>query len=319
MRFPADLLRRSWFLAGATACGKTATALSLAPRIGAEIVSLDSMAIYRGMDIGTAKPSTEERAAVRHHLIDILDPADDFSVADYLRAAEQACEGIVSRGRAPLFVGGTGMYLRALLRGVFEGPSADAGLRARLQSEAVETSPEALHARLAAVDPGAAARLHPADVRRVIRALEIFELTGRPASEQLAEEPLPEDQRPRRVFWLSPPRSWLHGRINHRVDAMFAAGLVDEVRALIGGGRGLGRTASQALGYKEVIEHLEGRISLIDCINQVKTRTRQFAKRQETWFRNLIEAQPVVMTGQETAEEMAQLVYEAGEAGRRKE
>lgn len=312
MRFSSDLLRRCWFLAGATACGKTACGIELAKRLNAEVLSLDSMAIYRGMDIGTAKPTPEEQAAVPHHLIDFLEPAVDFSVAEYLTAAQSICEELLSRGKTPVFVGGTGLYLRSLLRGVFEGPSKDLAIRARLEQLVAEESPEALHARLGEVDAASAARLHPQDVRRVVRALEVFELTGVPASAQLAEGPLPEGERPTRVFWLSPPRAWLHERINRRVDRMFAAGLVEEVRGLMSRPGGLGRTASQALGYKEVVDHLNGELTLAECITQVKTRTRQFAKRQETWFRNLVEARPVVMSGDETAGELAERVMGMG-------
>jgi len=305
MRLSPDLLRRCWFLAGATATGKTATGIALAQRIGAEVVSLDSMSLYRGMDIGTAKPTAAEQQAVPHHLIDIIDPHEDFSVAEYLTAAERTVRELLGRNVTPLFVGGTGLYLRAVLRGVFEGPSKDPAMRQRLEAIAESESPVALHRRLAAVDPAAAARLHPQDVRRVVRALEIHELTGRPASEQQEEEPLPESERPPHVFWLSPPRDWLHVRINARVDTMFSAGLVDEVRRLMSSPRPLGRTASQALGYKEVIDHLAGRQSLAVTIEQVKTRTRQFAKRQETWFRNLVECRPIPMSGQETSDEFA--------------
>ena len=312
MRFPSDLLRRCWFLAGATACGKTATGIELALRINAEVLSLDSMAIYRGMDIGTAKPTAAEQAAVPHHLIDLLEPDVDFSVAEYLTAAQTVCEELVARGKTPLFVGGTGLYLRSLLRGVFEGPSKDLEIRAQLERYVAEESPEALHERLAEVDAASAARLHPQDVRRVVRALEVFKLTGTPASAQLAEGPLPEAERPANVFWLSPPRAWLHERINGRVDRMFADGLVQEVRSLMERPGGLGRTASQALGYKEVIDHLEGRLTLEACITQVKTRTRQFAKRQETWFRNLVELRPIEMSGGETAAELAARVIAAG-------
>jgi tRNA dimethylallyltransferase len=312
MRVPSDVLRKCWFLAGATACGKTAAGIELAKRLNAEVLSLDSMAIYRGMDIGTAKPTAAEQAAVPHHLIDLMEPAADFSVAEYVTASQRICEDLIARGRTPLFVGGTGLYLRSLLRGVFEGPSADFAIRERLERFAQEESPGALHARLAEVDPATAHRLPHADVRRVIRALEVFELTGVPASAQMAEGPLPESERPRRVFWLAPPRAWLHERINRRVDQMFAAGLVDEVRRLMSQPGGLGRTASQALGYKEVVDHLEGRMALDACVVQVKTRTRQFAKRQETWFRNLVEARPVEMTGRETSVELVEKVRALG-------
>ena len=209
-QFPLDVLRRCWFLAGPTACGKTAVGLELAERIGAEIVALDSMSLYRRMDIGTAKPSPAERARVPHHLIDILEPHEDFSVADYVSAAARACVEILSRGRTPLFVGGTGLYLRGVLRGVFTGPAANWAIRRRLEAEAEQHPPGWLHERLRAVDPAAAAALHPHDTRRLVRALEVFELTGRPLSEQQRQPPLPAADRPQHVYWLSPPRDWLY-------------------------------------------------------------------------------------------------------------
>ena len=311
MRIPGELLERCWFLAGPTACGKSAVALPLARRLNAEIISLDSMALYRGMDIGTAKPSSEQRADVPHHLIDIIEPHAEFSVAQYLHAAEAACRQIVARGRVPLFVGGTGLYLRAVLRGVFEGPPADQELRRRLEADAAVSGAAALHRRLQQVDPAAAAVLHPNDARRVIRALEVYEVTGQPLSEQQRQPALPPDERPQRVYWLWPPRDWLYDRINGRVEQMFAAGLLDEVRRLLASDRPLSHTARQALGYKEAIDHLQGRQTLEQAIEQVKTRTRQFAKRQHTWFRNLAECRPIAMSGSETAEELAATIATA--------
>jgi len=306
MRIDTDLLQRAWFLAGPTACGKSAVALELAERIGGEIVALDSMTLYRGMDIGTAKPTPAERSRVPHHLFDILDPHEEFSVAEYLTAAERALREIVSRGRTPLFVGGTGLYLRSLLRGVFEGPPADWELRRRWMAEAESSGPEGLYRRLAEVDSITAARLSPNDVRRVIRALEVFETTGTPLSAQQQNPPLPPEQRPPHVDWLSPPREWLHERINRRVEAMFAAGLVDEVRALLARHQPLSHTARQALGYKEVIDWLErGGGDVAEVIAEIQTRTRQFAKRQHTWFRNLEECTAVPITGTETPEQIA--------------
>jgi len=293
MRFPVDILRQCWFLAGPTASGKTAVAIELARLIGAEIVAMDSMTLYREMDIGTAKPTAQERAAVPHHLLDLLDPAEDFSVAQYLAAARPVAEGILARGHVPLLVGGTGLYLRSLLRGVFEGPEADWDFRRGLEAELAATSPEMLHVRLAEVDPRAALRLHPNDTRRVIRALEIHHLTGRPASSQQDERPLPPEERPPHVDWLDPPREELHRRIDRRVDQMVEAGLAQEVRRLHGREQGISRTARQALGYKEFFDWLEGRGSEREAIETVKTRTRQFAKRQVTWFRNLEECVPV--------------------------
>jgi tRNA dimethylallyltransferase len=278
----------------------------LAERIGGEIVALDSMTLYRGMDIGTAKPSLADRERVPHHLFDVLDPHEEFSVAGYLTAAERTLRDIVQRGRAPLFVGGTGLYLRSLLRGVFEGPHADWELRRRLTAEADAGGPDVLHQRLSAVDPVTAARLSPSDVRRVIRALEVYELTGAPLSAQQQNVPLPPDERPLHVYWLEPPRTWLHDRINRRVEEMFAAGLLDEVRTLLAQPQALSHTARQALGYKEVIDWLErGSGDVSDVLAEIQTRTRQFAKRQHTWFRNLEECTAVPITGTESAGDIA--------------
>lgn len=310
MRFDPTLLQQCWFLAGPTAVGKTAASLDLAERLEAEIVSLDSMTLYRGMDVGTAKPDADARARVPHHLLDILDPHEEFSLAEYLRLAEEACREIVSRGRAPLFVGGTGLYLRAALRGIFQGPPADWEIRRRWDAFRTQEGEAALHARLAAVDPSLATKLHPHDVRRVIRGLEVFELSGRPLSQQQQQPPLPADQRPRHVYWLHPPRDWLYARIDERVAQMFAEGLVAEVAGLLRRDKPLSRTARQALGYQEVIDHLLGDATLPATIERIRTRTRQFAKRQHTWFRNLEECTPITMTGAESPAELAQRVLE---------
>ena len=301
-QIPPDLLGRCWFLAGPTACGKTAVGLELAERLegGAEIIALDSMSLYRGMDIGTAKPSPAERARVPHHLLDVLEPHEEFSVAEYVSAAGRVCREIVSRGRTPLFVGGTGLYLRGVLRGVFSGPAADWELRRRLEAEALKHAPGWLHEQLQQVDPGAAAVLHAHDARRLIRALEVFHLTGRPLSQQQSQPPLPEADRSRHVYWLEPPRAWLYERINRRVDAMLAAGLIDEVRALLASPEPPGRTARQALGYREIMDALEGHSTLEAAVDLIRRRTRQFAKRQHTWFRNLVECRPVPISGGET-------------------
>ena len=278
-----------WFLSGATASGKTAVAVELALRLGAEIISLDSMAVYRGMDIGTAKPTPAERGGIPHHLIDIVEPADAFSLAEYVAAAEAAAADIRSRGREPLFVGGTPLYLKALLRGIFTAPPADWPLRQEWHEAAKERGREWLHAELARIDPAAAAALHPANTRRIIRALEVFQKTGVPISELQRQFARARPAEACRVFVLDWPRAELNGRIERRVEAMFAAGLVDEVRSLTENGRALGRTAGQAVGYREAIEHLAGVRDLAATIELVKTRTRQFAKRQGVWFRGLSE------------------------------
>ncbi len=305
MRIDEPILRRCWFLAGPTACGKTEVGVLLAARLDAEIVSLDSMALYRGMDIGTAKPSPELRRRSVHHLVDILDPHEEFSVAEYVQRAEAVCRDVIQRGRIPLFVGGTGMYLRALLRGVFEGPPADWQFRHRLTRRAQQESPGWLHQQLQEVDPASARRLHPHDTKRLVRALEVFHLTGRPLSQQQLEKPLEPEKRPQHVYWLQPPRDWLHGRIEQRVDRMLAEGLIEECRRLQDRRPALSRTARQALGYKEVFAYLKGENTLPETVELIKRRTRQFAKRQYTWFRNLQECRAVPIDGTESAEELA--------------
>jgi tRNA dimethylallyltransferase len=264
---------------------------------------MDSMALYRGMDIGTAKPSPADRLRVPHHLLDVLDPWESASVAWWLEQAARCCHEIAGRGRRPLFVGGTPLYLKALLCGLFEGPPAELGLRRRLEEEADSAGREALHRRLAAVDPAAAARLHARDVRRVIRALEVWELTGRPISAwqtqwgphavhpagDLSAAPGPDVPH---CLWLDVPRPLLYARIDERVRQMVDRGLVEEVRALRQLQRPLSRQASQALGYKELFDHLDGRTTLEEVVRRIQTRTRQFAKRQVTWFRHLPACRP---------------------------
>lgn len=305
MTFDVATLRQCWFLAGPTASGKSAVGLELAGLLNAEIVSLDSMSLYRGMDIGTAKPDAAARQRVPHHLLDLVDPHQEFSVAEYLARAESVCRDIIGRNRIPLFVGGTGLYLRAVLRGVFEGPPANWEYRQQLEVEAAEQGENYLHGLLQQVDAASAARLHARDSRRLIRALEVFRTTGVPLSVQQQERPLPPDQRPAHVYWLLPDRDWLYARIDRRVEQMMAAGLVDEVRQLLTAAHPPGRTAQQALGYREVIEHLKGLRPLDETVSLIQQRTRQFAKRQHTWFRNLEECVPVQVWGQEIPRETA--------------
>ncbi len=311
MHLPLELLQCCWVLAGPTAVGKSAVALELAERLNAEIVALDSMTVYRGMDIGTAKPSQDNQSRVPHHLLDVIDPHEEYSLADYLRAAGVACAGIVSRGHVPLFVGGTGLYLRGVLRGLFEGPSANWDIRRELEEVERSQGEGTLHRRLQTVDPESAAWLHPHDQRRIIRALEVFQLTGEPLSRLQQEATLHPEQRPQHVYWLEPPRDWLHTRIDRRVDSMFAAGLVEEVQQLLALPQGLGRSARQALGYKEVLDHLAGTCNLAATVDTLQTRTRQFAKRQHTWFRNLPECGAWSITGCESPAEIAESLLNA--------
>jgi tRNA dimethylallyltransferase len=308
----ASLARDCWFLTGPTASGKTAIGLELAHRIGAEIVSLDSISLYRGMDIGTAKPTPEDRREASHHLIDVLDPHEEFSLAQYIEAAGKVAAEIDGRGRQALFIGGTPLYLKGLLRGVFHGPPADWELRHRLADDACRNGGTWLHQRLAAVDPMAAARLHPNDTRRLIRAIEVFEKLGRPISELQRQFDVEGSAEECRVFVLDWPKDELGARIDQRVEQMFSAGLVEEVRRLVAASRPLGRTARQAVGYREVIEHLEGRHSLAETVELVRRHTRQLAKRQGTWFRSLSECRFVAVSGELNPTETAERIATAG-------
>ncbi len=300
---PIPPFQNALILTGPTGSGKTELALTLAERLGAEIVAMDSMTLYRGMDIGTAKPTAEQRRRVLHHLLDVMEPSESSSVAWWLERAAACCREIEGRGRRVLLVGGTALYLKAVLFGLFDGPPADAELRRRLEMEAEQIGRLALHSRLAQVDSVSAARLHPNDLRRVVRALEVWELTGRPLSQWQQQWPrdgeaAPSTEysvrwtmdevlgtKPPLAYYLDLPRPELYARINARVLQMFADGLVDEVRKLRNAP--LSREAAQALGYKEVIDHLDGLATLEETIDRIQTRSRNFAKRQLTWFRHL--------------------------------
>jgi tRNA dimethylallyltransferase len=286
-----DSLHRAIYLTGPTAVGKTAVGVALARRLGAEVIALDSMTLYRGMDIGTAKPALAERGGIPHHLIDVLDPWESASVADYRRWALTVVAGVEARGKRALFVGGTALYLKALLRGLFTGPGADPARRRALEDEADCGGDAALHARLAALDPATAARLHPHDRRRIVRALEVIGTTGRPLSQFQSEHSHPAPAGVA-VFALQRPRAELGARIDGRVVQMFSDGLVAEVRALEAGARPPGPVAAQGVGYREVLDHLAGRAPLDQTIARVQIRSRQFAKRQATWFRGLVEVRP---------------------------
>lgn len=276
----ADILA----LVGPTGSGKTEVALALAARWEAEIVNCDSRQVYRGLDIGSAKPSAAARAALPHHLFDVVDPDQPFDAARYAALAEAALAGIAARGRRALVVGGTGLYLRALRTGLFTGPPADAALRARLAALEAAT-PGALHARLAAVDPPSAARLHARDQVRLVRALEVYELSGRPLSVWHAEHRAGRVARPMRVVGLAVPRATLAARLAARCQAMLDAGLLDEIRALQARGYGPELPAMRSIGYREMTAHLRGEMDLPAALGAMQRATRQLAKRQMTWFR----------------------------------
>lgn len=298
-------VRDCWFLSGATAVGKTSVGLAMAERLGAEIVSLDSMAIYRGMDIGTAKPTPDEQSRVPHHLIDVVDPDEDFSVERYLDAAFAKIAEIAARGQEVLFVGGTPLYLKALLRGLAAGPPANWQMREQIEAEVAESGNQALYERLEQVDPLAASQIHPHDTRRLIRALEVFRTTGEPISHHQLHFDEGRSADECRVFVLRRLREEQHERINTRVDDMMERGLVDEVRRLLADGPSLGRTASQAVGYREVQMFLDGECDSETMIANIKTRTRRFSKRQGTWFRSLSECRFVDVAGDRDPDELA--------------
>ena len=276
-------------LVGPTAVGKTAFSLDIAEAFGCEIISGDSMQVYRGMDIGTAKATPEERRRVPHHLIDIREPDEPFSVSDYQREAVKAIEDITARGRLPFIVGGTGLYIQAVCYGyAFHEGGPDEAFRARMLAFAREHGNEALHRRLAAVDPEAAVRLHPNDLRRVIRALEVYEQTGVTLSDQMAAQ---TRESPYRLcmIGLTMDRQRLYERIGERVDEMIRRGLVAEVARLLERGFDDTMTAMQGLGYKEIAAHLRGGMTLEEATALLKRNTRRFAKRQLSWFRRMKE------------------------------
>ena len=319
----------AFILAGPTASGKSELGVEVAERLNAEIVSMDSMALFRGMDIGTAKPSPKLRNRVRHHLIDVLDPWESASVAWWLDQALRCGREIESRGKRVLFVGGTPLYLKTLLRGLFDGPPRDPELRLRLNQEGERHGYQVLHERLAEVDPVSACRLHAHDIRRVVRALEVWEITGRPISawqlqwkpsdefriedreSKLKEDPgssfedggLRIEDREldiaspssilHRCLWLDVHREELYARINDRVRRMIAEGWLEEAARLRQLERPLSREAAQALGCQELFAYLDGQANLEETIERIQIRSRHFAKRQISWFRHLPECRPV--------------------------
>ncbi len=272
-------------LLGPTAVGKTEIAIQLAQHLDAEIVSVDSRQIYRQMDVGTAKPTPQEQQAARHHLIDCVDISQPFSVADYQSLADAAITDIQNRGKQVLLVGGAGLYFRAVVDGLFEGPAANPSIRKRLEQEASQQGVDVLHNRLRTCDPESADRIHPNNLIRVIRALEVYELTGIPMSEHQQQWQSENQRYPFNAFGLTLPRELLYHRIEQRVDIMLANGLITEVESLLTAGYSRETYALQSFGYRELIEYLDGKCTYVEAIKQLKQNTRRFAKRQLTWFR----------------------------------
>jgi tRNA dimethylallyltransferase len=279
-------------LVGPTASGKSALALAVAEAAGAEIVALDSMQVYRRMDVGTAKPTRADRARVRHHMLDLVEPHEEFDVTRFLAALEPVLADAAAREKRVLFVGGTGFYLKVVLDRMFDGPPVDRALRAELEARAAAEGPHALHAELARVDAVSAARIDARDAKRVVRALEVFAQTGKPLSEWQREwrtfAPDAAPGRPRRLVGLELPVADLDARIRDRTRAMLAAGWAEEALAIERGG-GFSRTSIQALGYRAALEHAHGRAGLEATVAAIALATRQFARRQRTWYRKFPE------------------------------
>jgi tRNA dimethylallyltransferase len=268
---------------GPTAVGKTEISIRLAERLQGEIVSADSRLVYRGMDIGTDKPGLGERARVTHHLIDVTDPDAPWSLSTYQEAARMAIQEIAQRDRLPFLVGGTGLYVTAILEGWEPPPRPeDDSLREELFQFAEDKGAKALHARLRAVDPETAARIDYRNIRRVVRALEIYQFTGSPASHMRRKQPPGYHAI---SIGLHLPRSKLYARIDERIDAMLEAGLIDEVRSLLARGYSADLPAMSAIGYRQIVSHLQGEIGIEEAVRQIRRQTRQFVRRQANWFK----------------------------------
>ena len=271
---------------GPTAVGKTELALAVAQRVNAEIVNADSQQVYRYLDIGTGKPSKPERERVRHHLIDVVNPDEDFNAARYRQLAAASIDEIHKRGAKVLVSGGTGLYLKALTGGLFSGPSQDTELRANLEREIAQIGIAALYDRLIAIDPGANTKIHPNDRQRIIRGLEVYQSTGRPLSEWQNEHRFQEEAFQVLKIGLARARAELYDLINRRSESMIRAGLLDEVRGLMERGYELDLKPLRSVGYRQMGEVIEGIKGLPEAIAEMKQETRRLAKRQLTWFRS---------------------------------
>lgn len=271
-------------IGGVTAAGKTAAAIELARRENGELVGADSVQVYRGFDIGSAKPTAEELAGVRHHLIDVIDPDEEIDAARYAELADEAIADIAARGKLPIVVGGTGLWIRALVRGLAPLPKVDPALRARLDEEAAHVGAPAMHERLKAIDPKAASRIHPNDRMRILRALEVYEQTGKPLGEHQAEHALGAPRYDARIFVLDRPREELYAAIRARIRAMLDAGWVEEVRTLLERW-GPDVRPMDSVGYRQMKEHLLEGVPLEETERRIYKATRIYTRRQRTWFR----------------------------------
>ncbi len=308
--------RRVYFILGCTACGKAAAGQELARRLGAQIISVDSMKIYRRMNIATASPSAEIMRETPHHCVNIVEPSDGFSVADFIRCADTAIETISAADSIPLAIGGTSLYIKALSEGLFEGPSADEELRAEFARRIASEGTAKLHEELAAVDAQAATEIHPNDEKRIIRALEVYKLTGK-SIRQLQQQWDAGHQRHDCVFiGLRREKESQSRRINARVKRMVEIGLVEEVRALYAESIPLSKQAAQAVGVAELIAHFEGKWDLDHALERIKINTRQLAKKQRTWHRRFTGVQWFDVEDTDTAATLADKIMQDIDFGR---
>jgi len=270
---------------GCTACGKGKVAFKLAQQTGGQILSIDSMKVYRRMDIGTAKAGLEQRRLIKHHLIDVVEPYESFSAGKFVELADEVIAAAQRKDSPIIAVGGTAMYIRALIEGIFAGPPADAKLRWELKRQAAKVGSISLHERLRQVDPEGAKRIHPHDLKRLVRALEVYELTGEPITSFHQHFYSGNLRHNWKIFGLRRDKEDNNQRINQRVKKMVQDGLVEEVKSLLAEPKGLSKQAAQAVGYAEIISHLQGEIPLEDAIEKIKINSRRLAKHQRTWFR----------------------------------
>ena len=286
---------------GVTASGKGSLAFELAKTLRGQIISVDSMKVYRRMDVGTAKPPLEKRRQIPYHLVDVVEPSESFAVDRFLELTDAAVSQIQAIGQPVIAVGGTAMYIKALLYGLFQGPASDPAVRQRLTDEAAQVGLAGMHQRLAAIDPQAAGRIHPNDQRRIVRALEVFELTGRPIS-TLQKQWEADAASDWFVIGLRRPKEIESHRMNLRIKRMVDEGLLDEVKGLLAEPLPMSQQARVAIGYAEIIEHLEGKSSFDEAIEKIKINTRKFAKAQRTWFKTFRQVHWIDITESDTLE-----------------
>ena len=296
------------FIIGCTGSGKAGLGRELARRTGGEIISIDSMKVYRRMNIGTAKPSADVLASIPHHLVDVAEPSEEFSVARYVAEAEQVIQSLSARGCPIFVVGGTALYVKALTEGLFDGPGADENLRTELRTVALEKGSAHLHGELSRVDPQAGERIHPNDLRRIVRALEVYRLTGIPITELQSQWDRERTRYDCVFLGIRRELEDQNARTNRRVRLMLESGLVDEVRGLLDEPLPLSDTARKAVGYAEMIRHLDGELSLADATELIKINTRQLAKSQRTWFKRVRDARWIDVSPDDSAEAVADLV-----------